>query len=135
MGGPCHHVSLEAFLVDNECPSMESFYSSPPNDSPTKSPQPTTVSIEVPCYLPPRRHRFDRPSRAKKTCKAISFIASFLVSSSHEAFVKQKSLVLGGSIVEAVEAGRASERAKGATMEVLSKCSYHGISLFVLKSF
>ena len=71
----------------------ESYYGSPPNSSLTKSPvikplPPGRISWHtVPVATPATS--FDSPLQTRKYAKVLFFIASFLVSSSQETFVKE----------------------------------------------
>ena len=86
------------------CRVEESFYA-PPNfsltESPVLKPALPAVAPEVTVLLSPHPDVIVRPSLAnEKIGYDCIFIAFFLVSSSHETFVKEYRWFFGGAIVE-----------------------------------
>ena len=78
-----------------------------PNFSRTKSPvlkqPPGRISLKYGARLPPPTSSFDSPVQTRKYVNTVFFVASFLESSSHETFVKERRcFFLGGAIVESV---------------------------------
>ena len=84
---------LTVLLVyEDNIPIVESFYDSPPNFSLTKSPVSKPAPDRIPSItasLDTPTSSIDRPLRPRKYMDTLTSKVSFLVSSSHEASVKE----------------------------------------------